>query len=101
MKFTVDQVLPNDAQRATLVGRAWVPGRHAGPSPVLVADQRAWDLARVAPTVSELLNLQAPVRVALDAVKSGWAKPIGAIADLIENSHADRRDATRPYLLAP
>ena len=101
MRFSAEQVLPADADRATLVGRAWVPGRNAGPSPVLVADDKAWDLARVVPTVSELLNLQDPVRIALDAVKSGWARPVGAIADLIANSHADRRDAAKPYLLTP
>src|SRR5258708_23998353 len=101
MKFAAEQVLPDDAIQATLVGRAWVPGRNAGPSPVLVADAQAWDLSRVVPTVSELLNLQDPVRVALDAVKTGWAKPLGAIADLIANSHADRRDAAKPYLLTP
>ena len=65
MKFSVEQVLPADADQATLVGRAWVPGRNAGPSPVLVADAKAWDLSRVVPTVSELLNLQDPVKVAL------------------------------------
>src|ERR1700730_12914277 len=101
MKFSVEQVLPADVDRATLVGRAWVPGRNGGPSPVLVAQDKAWDLARVAPTMSELLNLRDPVKVAFDAVKSSWAKPIGAIADLIANSHADRRDPAKPYLLAP
>ena len=101
MKFSVEQVLPADADQATLVGRAWVPGRNAGPSPVLVADTKAWDLSRVVPTVSELLNLQDPVKVALDAAKSGWAKPVGAIADMIANSHADRRDPAQPYLLTP
>ena len=101
MKFSVEQVLPVDADQATLVGRAWVPGRNAGPSPVLVADEMAWDLSRAVPTVSEFLNLQDPVKVALDAVKSGRAKPVGAIADLIANSHADRRDPGQPYLLTP
>ena len=101
MKFSAEQVLPADADQATLVGRAWVPGRNAGPSPVLVADAWAWDLSRVVPTVSELLNLQDPVNVALDAMTSGWAKPLGAIADLITNSHADRRDPAKPYLLTP
>ena len=47
MKFSVEQVLPADADQATLVGRAWVPGRNAGPSPVLVAEAQAWDLSRV------------------------------------------------------
>jgi fumarylacetoacetate (FAA) hydrolase family protein len=101
MKFSVEQVLPDDAQRATLVGRAWVPGRNSGPSPVLLADDKAWDLARVVPTVSELLNLRDPVQVARDAVTRGWARPIGAIAELVANSHVDRRNAAKPYLLTP
>src|SRR5882672_8038175 len=101
MKYSAEQVLPADADQATLIGRAWVPGRNAGPSPVLIAEGKAWDLSRVAPTVSELLNAQDPVGVVRAAVKSSWAKPIGAIADLFANSHADRRDASKPYLLAP
>ena len=101
MKLSVDQILPKDVRRATLVGRAWVPGRHAGPSPVLVAEEKVWDLSAVAATVSGLLNLQDPVRVAREAVQGGWAKPLGATADLIANAHADRREPARPYLLAP
>ena len=101
MDLIADKILPADVQRATLIGRAWVPGPNAGPSPILVADGKAWDLARVVPTVSELLNLKHPVNVAREAVSSGWAKPIGPIANLIANSHADRRDAAKPYLLAP
>jgi fumarylacetoacetate (FAA) hydrolase family protein len=101
MKFSLEQVLPADAGQATLVGRAWVPGHNGGPSPVLVTDGKTWDLARIVPTVSELLNLQDPVRVVRDAVRSGWARPIGATADLVANAHADRRDAAKPYLLTP
>ena len=105
MKFSVEQVLPTDVQQATLIGRAWTPaaGRSnaGGPSPVVVSDGKAWDLARVVPTVSELLNMQEPAKVARDAIASGWAKSLGNVADLIANSHADRRDAAKPYLLAP
>src|SRR3954462_15643111 len=101
MDLIAEKILPADVQRATLIGRAWVPGRNAGPSPVLVSDDKAWDLARVVPTVSELLNLQHPVKVAREAMLSGWARPIGLVADLIENSHADRRNTAKPYLLAP
>jgi len=101
MELIAEKVLPADAQRATLIGRAWVPGRNAGPSPVLIADGKVWDLVRVVPTVSELLNLQDPVKVAKSAVMTGWARPVGSVASLIDNSHADRRDAAKPYLLAP
>jgi fumarylacetoacetate (FAA) hydrolase family protein len=101
MDLSTAQILPTDAERATLIGRAWVPGRMGGPSPVVIAGGRVYDLARVAPTVSELLNSRDPVRMARESVKSGWAGAIGEVADLISNSHADRRDSRKAYLLAP
>lgn len=105
MKFSAEQVLPVDVQQSTLIGRAWTPaaGRNdaGGPSPIAVTDGKAWNLAGVVPTTSELLNMQDPAKVARDAITSGWAKSLGAIADLIANSHADRRDAAKSYLLAP
>ncbi|HVY06945.1 MAG TPA: fumarylacetoacetate hydrolase family protein [Burkholderiales bacterium] len=101
MKFTVADVLPVDAGRATLIGRAWTPGRNGGPAPVAISGGKAWDLSRVAPTSSELVNMQDPVKVVRDAIAGGWAKPVGALEDLVANSHADRRDASKPYLLAP
>ncbi|MEK6212119.1 MAG: fumarylacetoacetate hydrolase family protein [Pseudomonadota bacterium] len=101
MDLSAAQILPADAERATLIGRAWVPGRMGGPSPVVIAGGRVYDLARVAPTVSELLNSRDPVKMARESVKSGWASAIGEVADLISNSHADRRDPRNAYLLAP
>jgi len=101
MDLSVTQILPADAERATLIGRAWVPGRMGGPSPVVIAGGRVYDLARVVPTVSELLNSRDPVKMARESVKSGWASAIGEVADLISNSHADRRDPKKAYLLAP
>jgi len=101
MDLSAAKILPVDAERATLIGRAWVPGRVGGPSPVVIAGGRAYDLARVVPTVSELLNSRDPVNMAREGVKSGWARAIGEVADLISNSHADRRDPKKPYLLVP
>ncbi len=101
MNLSAARILPADAERATLIGRAWVPGRMGGPSPVVIAGGGVYDLARVAPTVSELLNSRDPVKMARESVKSGWARALGEIADLISNSHADRRDPGKAYLLAP
>ena len=101
MDLSAAKILPVDAERATLIGRAWVPGRVGGPSPVVIAGGRAYDLARVVPTVSELLNSRDPVNMAREGVKLGWARAIGEVADLISNSHADRRDPKKPYLLVP
>ena len=93
--------LPDDHERATLIGRAWVPGPLAGPSPVLVREGSAFDLSQVAPTCADLMNSDEPVAIATGAVKSGRATPIGRVADMLVNSAADRRDPNRPHFLSP
>jgi fumarylacetoacetate (FAA) hydrolase family protein len=94
------RVLPEDAAQAMLVGRAWVPGLNAGPSPVAIAGGLVYDLSPVAATSAELLNAADPaalVRKRL-AVPS---RPLGPVAELLENTHADRRDPAKPFFLAP
>ena len=93
--------LPDDHERATLIGRAWVPGPLAGPSPVLIREGNAFDLSQVAPTCADLTNSDEPVALATRAVKSGRATPIGKVADMLANSAADRRDPNRPHFLSP
>jgi fumarylacetoacetate (FAA) hydrolase family protein len=95
------RALPEDRSRATLIGRAWVPGPLAGPSPVLIADGKAFDLTQVVATSAELINSDNPVALARGAAKSGRATPIGIVADMLANSVADRRDPARPYFLTP
>ena len=95
--LTPSGILPADHARAILIGRAWIPAR-GGPVPVLVGDGAIHDLSSVARTVSQLLELDAP----LTAIKAGGALP--RIADLgaaLANSDPMQRDATRPWLLAP
>ncbi len=93
--------LPDDHGRATLIGRAWVPGPLAGPSPVLIRDGNAFDLSQVVPTCAELMNRDDPVAIATTAVTSGRATPIGRLADMLANSAADRRNPNRPHFLCP
>lgn len=92
-------LLPVDADQALLIGRAWLPD--AGPSPVLLRPDAAYDLARIAPTVSELLereDLGADLRAALAA---GALPKIAATPALLADSLAEPRQRTRPTLLAP
>src|SRR5262245_50668414 len=93
--------LPDDHARATLIGRAWVPGPLAGPSPVLVSDGRVYDLSQVAPTCSDLMNSDDPGAVAAAAIKNGRANFLGRAAELLANSAADRRDPSRAHFLCP
>jgi len=89
--------LPADWRAATLVGRAWLPGATAGPSPVaLRPNGEVIDLAAIEPTTSQLLARADRVALA----RSAPGAVIGTIASLLANS-GDGRDARKPWLLAP
>jgi fumarylacetoacetate (FAA) hydrolase family protein len=90
-------ILPEDADRATLVGRIWDPAV-GGPTPVLIRRGQAIDISRIAPTVSALLEVERVVAV----LESAAGLPaVAAIDALIANSDERRRDPMRPWLLAP
>jgi fumarylacetoacetate (FAA) hydrolase family protein len=93
------RALPHAAAPALLVGRAWVPTRPAGPSPVAIVGGAVFDLSHVAATSSELMNARDAVRLVRAGLKS--ARRLGEVADLLANSAHDRRDPNHPYFLAP
>jgi fumarylacetoacetate (FAA) hydrolase family protein len=101
--FALDErtALPDDHERATLVGRAWVPGPLAGPSPVTILKGKVFDLSQAVPTCAELMNSEDPVALVRNAVESGRAELMGQVGDLLLNSSADRRNPDRAYFLSP
>jgi len=89
--------LPSDWRDATLVGRVWLPGTLAGPSPIaLRSNGDVVDLAAVEPTMSQLLARSDRVAIARGAL----GKVIGRIEALLANS-GDGKNAGRASLLAP
>ena len=97
MKLRPEVCLPEDAERAMLVGRAWVPGDHPGPSPVIIRGADVVDISDTFPTMSELLNTESIERKMDDLNGT----KIGVIDSLLENSAWHSRDKKHPYLLAP
>jgi fumarylacetoacetate (FAA) hydrolase family protein len=88
--------LPEDRERATLVGRVWPPG--AGPTLVVVRGDDVLDASAVAPTLSQLLEI--PDAVA--AIRAADALPrVASVADAIRDSHADRAKPEVLHFLAP
>ncbi len=89
--------LPDDAERALLVGRIWQPG--VGPVLVGVRGDAVVDLSRTAPTCSQLLDGEAPAATVRAALAR--APAVAALAELLANGDPTQRDAARPWLIAP
>ncbi|PXF31863.1 fumarylacetoacetate hydrolase [Pokkaliibacter plantistimulans] len=88
--------LPADAEVATLVGRAWVPGAVAGPSPVVIRNGQVYDLSSAFATLSALLEQSSP----LQAVRAAEGTLLCSVDALLANS-SGAIDPTQPSLLAP
>ena len=95
--LALERALPDDYQRAHLVGRVWRADLE-GPAVVCVMDGSVHDLSSVAATTSELLNGDDP----LGAIRGARSLPrLGTVMEVLENSAADARDPRSPWLLAP
>ncbi len=87
---------PDDGFAGTLLGRAWLPGTPAGPAPVAIRASGVFDLSRLAPTVSDILELPDPAT----SVRKHVGSHICGVDELLANTNV-RPDPMRPYLLAP
>jgi fumarylacetoacetate (FAA) hydrolase family protein len=96
LQLTVENSLPYDWQRATLVGRVWRPAEFGGPAVVVVRDGAVIDCTAQFPTLSLLLDREAP----LQAVRDATGTSLGTIQALLANS-GEQRDPSRPSLLPP
>ena len=92
-----DRILPGDSAWATLIGRVWRPGDIPGPAVAAIRGGDVYDVSRLAPTVSELLNIDDPVA----ALRGHEGEAIGSVGDVLANSHADALDPALPHFLAP
>jgi fumarylacetoacetate (FAA) hydrolase family protein len=90
----VRDLLPDDADSATLVGRAWTA---EGPSVIAVRPEGVVDLSRTFPTMRALTEQADPIGEL--AVAEGPV--LGSLADLLGNTPPESRDAAKPWLLSP
>ncbi len=96
-RLTAGRCLPEDRERALLVGRAWDP-RVGGPVLVRLAGDDLVDLSDVAATMTGLLDLDDPG----GAIRAARLRPrFAALGDVLANSDPDGRDARAPWLVAP
>lgn len=98
MTLDIESSLPSDGDSGTLVGRAWVPGQHAGPAVVVLEGGEVYDVSSTVPTMAHVLESETPADVLRAAPR---VESLGSIAELLANSPAHGRDEIRPRFLAP
>ena len=96
-RLTSAATLPEDAERALLVGRAWVPAVD-GAVLVAVRGDDLVDLSSIAPTSSALMNLRDPAQTIR---KPGKLPRVASLAEALANSAEGRRASSQPWLMAP
>ncbi len=101
MDLSPSHILPDDKTAGLPIGRAWLPGTPAGPSPVMVADDVVHDLSALAPTVSALLDLEEMGERIHAALHGGKLTAVGELEPILANSAWDARREGTAYFLAP
>lgn len=101
MNLSPDVILPDDQTAGLLIGRAWLPGTPAGPSPVVLADDAVYDLSTLAPTVSALLDLEELSERIRAALQGGKLSAVGMLDAILANSAWDARHEGTAFFLAP
>lgn len=97
MENHTDSVLPDDAEKALLVGRVWRQGAVHGPSVIVVRNGEVMDISSHAATVADLLERDDVLEVARHAK----GESLGAVRDLLENALSASAASDAPRLLAP
>ena len=92
-----DDLLPEDGVAGTLVARVWTTGPQGGPAVVALREGGVFDISRAFPTMSTLLDADAPA----EAARQAEGERLCSVAELLDNSRLGDRDAARPWLLAP
>ena len=95
--LTPERCLPDDHDRAVLIGRIWLPEAN-GPALVTIRGGGVFELSAAAATSAQFLNLPDPLAALRGA---GPLPPVAALADALANSDPRGRDDTRPWFLAP
>jgi fumarylacetoacetate (FAA) hydrolase family protein len=94
--LTAGSMLPDDGTTGTLAGRVWLP-QAEGPAVVAVREGGVFDVSARFPTISALCEEDDPAQ----ALRGAKGERIGELDGILANTPPDRRDRSRPWLLAP
>ncbi|MBV9566585.1 MAG: fumarylacetoacetate hydrolase family protein [Hyphomicrobiales bacterium] len=96
LALTPGHTLPEDHHDAALAGRVWRPELN-GPSVVAIHAEGVFDISANFPTMRDLCEAPRPT----ESLRGAKGDPLGKLADLLANTPPERRDASKPWLLAP
>ncbi|MFI4995529.1 MAG: fumarylacetoacetate hydrolase family protein [Hyphomicrobiales bacterium] len=91
-----DRILPEDWRGAALAGRVWRPDLD-GPSVVAIRAEGVLDISAEYPTMRDLCESPDPQK----ALRLAAGQPVGDLAAILANTPPERREASKPWLLAP
>src|ERR1700759_2003474 len=94
--LTAKDMLPDDGTRGALVGRVWLP-QAQGPAVVAIRGDGVFDVTASFSTVSALCEQDDPA----GALRAATGDRIGDLESILANTPPDKRDTTKPHLLAP
>jgi fumarylacetoacetate (FAA) hydrolase family protein len=87
--------LPDDLDRAVLIGRVWRPAPVNGPSVVCIRDGEVIDITHIVPTTADLFERPD----AVDIARKGAGESLGKVEDLVRASIESKPDGIK--FLAP
>ena len=96
VELTAATTLPADGLAGALVGRVWRPDV-GGPSVVVAREGALFDVTAAFATTRDLAEAADPAA----AARAAPGERLGAIDEALANTPPDRRDASRPWLIAP
>jgi len=89
-------LLPEDKATGALAGRVWLPAA-SGPAVVAIRGDGVYDITAQYPTMVALAAQADPAA----SLRGAQGTLIGALDAIAANTPPDRRDTTKPWLLAP
>lgn len=98
MNSVDNRLLPQDHERATLLGRVWLPGRVSGPSIVVIDNGEVFDITAAHPLMAEILNCEDPAALARSVCSR---EHVASAQEVLRCTFVPRPDANAPYFLAP
>jgi fumarylacetoacetate (FAA) hydrolase family protein len=94
--LSATELLPDDKEAGTLVGRVWLPAV-SGPAVVAIRPDGVYDVTSRFPTVSTLAETDNPAA----ALRDVGGSRLGDLESIVANTPPDARDPAKPWLLAP